>query len=420
MIEAARVSFEALGWGLMHLVWQVAALTAMLRLADAAANDALPATRYRVALWTLLTVPVLLGVTLLLLGGMGALRPGGVANVMDAATSSSPYTAAPREAVRLLTLAAPYLGAVWAVWGLIALVRWSGGLWLLRRLARVGSRPADAEHALLVAHGRRRMGIGRPVRLRVCGAVDSPSVVGLRHPTILLPDTLPRSFGCADIDAILAHELAHIRRGDHLHKAVQALVRSLLFFHPGVAWMSDRLDVQREQACDDLAAAVLDDRRRYAASLAKLEILRATRPALAPAANGSALVDRVRRLAAPPPTGITPVAGVRLAAVVLAGALVLVAGAAAALPATAREIDRAVHTAAVVTITATDPAGEFTLSLRAGRAIGASVADQRLNSAQLRQRNSEVTLMPAPPLRPFVVHIVPGGIRWDARLPGTS
>jgi beta-lactamase regulating signal transducer with metallopeptidase domain len=264
------------------------------------------------------------------------------------------------------------------------------------------------------------MGISRPVRLRVCGAVDSPCVVGLRRPTILLPDLLPQRFGWHDMSAVLAHELAHVQRGDDLHKAVQALVRSLLCFHPGMVWMSDRLDEQREQACDDLAAAVLDDRRRYAASLAKLEILRAARAALAPAANGSGLIERVRRLAAPPATGITPTGRLRLGAVILGCTLVLIGGAAAGLPATAREIERAAQAATVLTITATDPAGEFTLLLRAGRAVGASVAQQQLRAGQLRQRNSEVTLIPPPPLQPFVVHIVPGGIRWDARLPGAS
>jgi beta-lactamase regulating signal transducer with metallopeptidase domain len=420
VIEAARVGVEALGWGLIHLAWQVAVLVAMLRLADAAAVHAAPATRYRVTLWTLLSVPALLVATLLLLAGAGAGHPGAEADMMEVATSAPLFTVTPADAVRRLTLAAPYLGAVWAVWALLALVRWSGGLWLLGRLASVGSRPAAAEHARLVEAGRRRMGIGRPVRLRVCGAVDSPTVVGLRRPTILLSDTLPQSFGCHDIDAVLAHELAHVLRGDHRHKAVQALVRSVLCFHPGMIWMSNRLDVQREQACDEIAAAVLDDRRGYAASLARLEILRATRSALAPAAHGAGLIDRVRRLAAPPPTGITAMARCRLAAVILACALVLSAGAAAGLPATAREIERAAHAATVVTITATDPAGEFTLSLRAGRAIGASVAHQPLRAGQLRQRKSEVTLIPAPPLRPFVVQIVPGGIRWDARSPGAS
>jgi hypothetical protein len=102
------------------------------------------------------------------------------------------------------------------------------------------------------------------------------------------------------LDAILAHELAHVRRHDYLVNLLQAAVETLLFYHPAVWWLSNEVRRERESCCDDLAVELCGDRLAYARALAELEGLRLSPPRLALAADGGALMERVRRLVGAP------------------------------------------------------------------------------------------------------------------------
>ena len=104
----------------------------------------------------------------------------------------------------------------------------------------------------------------------------------------------------AQVEAILAHELAHIRRHDYLVNLLQTLVETLLFYHPAVWWLSRRIRTERENCCDDLAVSLCGDPYAYAKALADLEELRGTSGRLALAATGGSLLQRVRRLVGAP------------------------------------------------------------------------------------------------------------------------
>ena len=98
------------------------------------------------------------------------------------------------------------------------------------------------------------------------------------------------------MEAILAHELAHIRRHDYIVNLFQTVVETLLFYHPAVWWLSRRIRAERENCCDDLAVSLCGDPVAYAAALAELEGLRSTTGDLVLAATGGSLLQRVRRL----------------------------------------------------------------------------------------------------------------------------
>ena len=418
-MEPGGAALTALGWALIHLIWQTAVLLGMLRLLTRTGRAAAPSRRYRQILGALLFAPVLLLLTTVFLLRYAAAS--GAASGSELAWSASVTSSAAPGAVQLLSTVAPWLAAAWACWSAGVLAWWTRGLLDLRRIVRTGVRVHDAAYDSLVTAAGRELRVGRPVELRLSSIVDTPLIIGHRHPAILLPDPLLELLGMEDLRGIVAHELAHVKRADYLHKSIQTLLGSLLLFHPGVRWMTAQLDVLREQACDDLAATVIADRRRYAACLARLEILRTADHSMALAATGSPLLDRIRRLAATPPaTSLSHPAAWRTTGTVCASAFLLLLAAIVALPATARQIRSAALTPIEFTFTATDPAGEFTLSLRAGRAVRATVAGQELSPSQLVQRAGEVMIVPKPPLRPFTVQIVPGGIRWDARPPVSS
>src|SRR5690606_9929357 len=100
--------------------------------------------------------------------------------------------------------------------------------------------------------------------------------------------------------AILAHELAHVRRYDYLVNLLQSVVETLLFYHPAVWWVSRRIRIEREHCCDDLAVAACGDRLTYARALAEMEHLRGGRTMLAAAATGGSLLSRIQRLIGAP------------------------------------------------------------------------------------------------------------------------
>src|SRR5262249_61594690 len=104
-----------------------------------------------------------------------------------------------------------------------------------------------------------RMHLSRSVRLLATDRVDSPSVIGWLRPVILVPVGVLCGLAPEQVEALLAHELAHIRRHDYLVNVLQGIVESLLFYHPAVWWISNQIRAEREHCCDDLAVAASCD-----------------------------------------------------------------------------------------------------------------------------------------------------------------
>ena len=106
-----------------------------------------------------------------------------------------------------------------------------------------------------------------PPRVRVCRRVAEAVAIGLFKPMILLPAAWLSELPPDMLEAVLAHELAHVRRLDLWVNLLQRLVETLLFYHPAMWWLSHRLRTERELCCDELAATVTNDRVRYAETL---------------------------------------------------------------------------------------------------------------------------------------------------------
>lgn len=141
-----------------------------------------------------------------------------------------------------------------------------------------------------------RMGVRRPVALVESAAVHTPLVVGWLRPMILLPVGLAMRLPSSWLDAILSHELAHLRRHDLALRMVQRTVETLLFFHPVIWWLGAQLDHAREEACDDLVVDRLEDPLTYARALTELEALRTPPAALAAGATEGHLMNRIEHI----------------------------------------------------------------------------------------------------------------------------
>jgi TonB family protein len=185
--------------------------------------------------------------------------------------------------------------SLWSLGAFLFSLRLVVGFRYAFHLRRRGQ-PAGENVLVVVQRLCRVMGIRRSVRLLMSEMADSPSVVGWFRPLILLPASTLMGLTPIQLEAILAHELAHVKRYDYLVNLIQMAVETLLFYHPAVWWVSKRMRTERELCCDDLAVRFSGSALRYARALTTLEKLRLRTPRVAMASTGGPLLYRIQRL----------------------------------------------------------------------------------------------------------------------------
>ena len=289
--------WEALGWTLIHFCWQAAAIALVYKLADLAIPRNRTQARYVLALVALLGM---LSASIVTLAYQEAIhRQAAIAT--HSASAATPTVqiiprplavmempSAPRQTVQYFASdVMPYLDAFWLVGVFCLTLRTIGGWWLIRKLRH--SSLQKASHTLRIGLDRIRlqMGIPRFVDLRLSSRIAGPLTVGVIRPLILLPITALTSLSPEQLEVVLAHELAHIRRADYFWNILQTMIETLFFFHPAVWWISRRLREQRELCCDDIAVQTCQDPAVYAAALLRLEEERKMHLHLAMALDGN-------------------------------------------------------------------------------------------------------------------------------------
>ncbi|WP_243304128.1 M56 family metallopeptidase [Geothrix oryzisoli] len=298
---------QILGWTLVHALWQGCLLVALAALGGVALHGQ---ARHRLNGLVLLLCLVLPAAT-----GWRFHRPApaeygqaGSADMDLAASTSLPRMNPPARPLLARWEASlqprlPLLVALWALGAGLMALRLAGGYGLSLRWRRRAV-PASGEWQERLEALARRMGILRPIRLLLAGQGDTPMVLGLWKPVVLVPAALLTSLPPSYLEALLAHELAHVQRLDPLSNLIQGLAETLLFFHPAIWWLSARIRAEREELADGLAARSLGDPRRLALALNALDDLQRTLPhSLFPAlaARGGHLLTRIERLLAPKP-----------------------------------------------------------------------------------------------------------------------
>lgn len=225
----------------------------------------------------------------------------------------------------------PWLAVLWALGVLVFSLRHLGAWLLVRRRLGGAAEPATAEWQDRTQRLARRLQVTRPYRLLVGKGGGSPILLGWIRPTIVVPASLLLQLPSGQVEALVAHELAHLRRYDDWVNLAQLVVESLLFYHPAVWWLSGRVREEREASCDELAARGVGSRRRYGEALARLAGGSGPwKPALG--AADSEIVRRLRRL-----VGTTDGAGATSGLVVVASVVLLLGGGALALGASQPE-----------------------------------------------------------------------------------
>lgn len=316
---------DALAWSLVHFLWQGAAIAALAAAVMYVFRS--PATRYLVGIGALALMLASFAVTFSVLrdspvngAEMSTLQlqmPAHVTANTWKPDSSAPLSSSSFAAERDFL----WVARAWLV-GVAALaLRIVFGLLVLEYLRR---RNLVALPAPLVAKFtalQQRLGIRRFIRYCECQRVRVPAVIGFFRPVVLIPVRALTGLSIEQLEAVVAHELGHIKRFDVAVNFVQVIAETLFFFHPAVWWLNKRIRADREDCCDDVAVAMSGGSVGYAKALATMATWRDA-PRFAMAATGSPLAARVSRLLGMHDSGDGRTSGVFAATLVLVSALI--------------------------------------------------------------------------------------------------
>src|SRR5262245_65780765 len=404
-LETLRSVIEVLGWTLIHFTWQGAlvalSLAGVLRMLRGSSTN----TRYTAACVALLLMSSLPLFTISIISlSMSGKTASGPPPQFVAQPSSQPQpveiepaivltqtdiaSASPRPWLSFrpapVTPLLPWMILLWLLGVVFFSFRLVGGWFYTQRLKSYGTRPLEEGWEQTLRRLCDRLRAPRPARLLESALVKVPMVIGWLRPVILLPASALTGLTAQQMEAIIAHELAHIRRHDYLINLLQSVVETLLFYHPAVWWVSRRIRQEREHCCDDLAVAVCGDALTYARALLEMEQLRAAGPQLAMAANGGLLMNRIRRLVGAQPKHADRFSGLFAGVIALTTLISAGAGAQILLQSSSRadrELVSARERESMKFNTAADTSGESN-GADAGQQAG-SVQDDRAAEALL-------------------------------------
>jgi beta-lactamase regulating signal transducer with metallopeptidase domain len=311
MITALAHILPVLGSALLHFVWQGALIAAVTALGLSALRNAKAQTRYLLAC---VGLTLCIALPLAHIGqatGMASVGEGELATLMVPGSvhtndkfsetvvlkdsdfwNRAGFKSALRSGALLVV-------PIWAVGVALMALRMGAGMLWVRQRVRDGARHGNALWQARLNELARRMGIRRPIRLGVSDQIESPVTAGWWRPIVILPAALLTGMPPDLLEALMAHELGHVKRFDYLVNLLQSAIEILLFYHPAVWWLSKQIRLEREQIADDLAARLLGEPRRLALALSELEQFQFSPPLIAQAAHGGNLMSRIKHLIRP-------------------------------------------------------------------------------------------------------------------------
>jgi beta-lactamase regulating signal transducer with metallopeptidase domain len=319
---------EALGWTLLHFLWQGALGALILWVALVLLRSASPQVRYALAGGTLLLLLTGAAITGTRQWQTAAPKPAALisekapdsksrpaiplaspasksietkiaeptSETVPPLLPSSPATITKKDLQQSLRPWMPSVVSLWAAGVIFFSIRFLLSWQAIRRLRSHSSPVIDPAASATFTRLLDKLHLRRGVTLFTTTDAIVPMVVGWLKPAIIVPSTLFTRLPAWQIEAILAHELAHVRRNDYLVNILQNIVETLFFYHPAVWWISAQLRKEREHCCDDTAATLTGGALNYAKALTALEEMRGHLPKGAIAATNGSLLARIRRL----------------------------------------------------------------------------------------------------------------------------
>lgn len=304
-------SLSTLGWALLHFVWQGALLASITAIGLFALRKKSAQWRYLLACSALILCAAL-PISYVIQHSDPATYPqlsAGV-NTVDAneptptahiaqSKDTSSWSQLTSTTETFLKQQMPIIVIIWAIGVLVLALRMAMGmLWVRQQIAHA-EQHAQPMWQAKVNDFARRLGMQKELNFGVSYQLESPMTAGWWKPIVILPSSLLTGMPVELIEALLAHEVAHVKRMDYLVNLFQSAIEIALFYHPAVWWISKQIRIEREQIADDLAAGLLGEPRRLALALSELEQFQFSHPQPALSAHGGNLMSRIKRLVRP-------------------------------------------------------------------------------------------------------------------------
>lgn len=290
------------GWTLLHSLWQGALITLLLVVLLRRLRRKAPALRYHLSVGALFLLMLCVAGTFYYYYEPAG---GGTSDVIGSIGGALLNEALPNmtSAVALtfwerLESILPLLIEVWFIGFILMGLRMIAEWTYLQHLRSFRTQAVDLRWQQQLNDLKEKMGVRQQVKICESLRISTPILLGWIRPVILLPVGLLINLSPQQVECILAHELAHVRRMDYLVNMLQSVVEVVLFFHPAVWWISAQIREEREHCCDELAAEITGDRLLLVRTLAQLEQWRLQPESLALAFTGrpQGLLGRVQRL----------------------------------------------------------------------------------------------------------------------------
>lgn len=270
------------GWtaALLNHLWQSTAVALLAWLLTVALRN--NAARVRYAIWMLASVKFLLPFQLLSYLGTCLAKPvwtrdAQIYTIVEEFTRpirqaplAHPQTASAGASVHGFSALWAALIAVWVVGFVVLLHKWISGWLSASSAVNTGEEITQGREFEALIRAKRRAGVQSPIRLLLSSAGMEPGVFGIFHPVLLWPAGLSVRLDDAQIEAIMAHELEHVRRRDNLTSAIHLFVEAIFWFHPLVRWITACLSEERERACDERVLEFASRPEAYAESILKV------------------------------------------------------------------------------------------------------------------------------------------------------
>jgi len=307
MTWLSPATMHSLGWALLHFLWQGTALAAMAAAAMALCRRA--SVRYMLGIGAMVLMLLAPVATFfysqdhpgqVVPGGEAVKAPAPVAFAENTARNqarSAPVSSSPSALPRLIEarVVEAWTVEVWLLGVAFFSLRTAGGFLLLERERRRSSSIVGPGVLEICYTLQERIGLSRAISYCECKWLQAPAVIGWFRPIVFLPATALTGLSEEQLQAVIAHELAHIRRFDAFVNVFQVLVETLLFYHPAVWWLNKKIRAEREHCCDDVAVSICGNAVEYARALTLMEEWRSA-PAFAMAANRGPLTERIVRV----------------------------------------------------------------------------------------------------------------------------
>ena len=407
---------EALGWTILHSLWQGALVAVLLSVLMILLHRHSARTRYAVAMAALFFTLFMAGVTFIhsynqvpetvtvakqtpkvQKSTLTAPANAKVANITTTSTAKPVLRGAILVNFKYyFSKHLPLVVLVWLLGMLTMLLKFLGGLAYVQRLKHYKTYSVGlAWHTRLTTIAQ-RIGIHQSVRLLESAMVKTPMVIGYLKPVILLPFGTVAGLSPDQVEAILAHELAHVYRKDYLLNMLQTLVEILFFFNPATWWISDYVRIERENCCDDQAIALCGNSLTYARALTNLQAISGKAPQLAMgfAGKDGSLLGRIKRLVQQPGLRPTFSEGFLAACVLMVGLTVFSVSTLAGLPLPEENLNQDLAAAPVVNQKATvsEVNTEASTNLKASiYSITDSLTGEKSDLIIIKNKKGEIT-----------------------------